>query len=105
MGRLTAARGEWLAAEARAVQLFVRPHDLTFSEAATAPLQGAVRSVRRVGAASFADIRLDFGMENHFVEATIPANNPVRPGDRVGLTHAVSEFSIPRRGPQAMPSL
>jgi sulfate transport system ATP-binding protein len=86
-------------------QLFVRPHDLTFSEAATAPLQGAVRSVRRVGAASFADIRLDFGVEDHFVEATIPANNPVRPGDRVGLTPRRFRIFDPSTGPQAMPSL
>jgi sulfate transport system ATP-binding protein len=67
-------------------QLFVRPHDLAFGEAATAPLQGAVRSVRRVGAANFADVRLDFGGENLLVEAAVPAENPVRPGDRVGLT-------------------
>jgi sulfate transport system ATP-binding protein len=65
---------------------FVRPHDLAFGEAATAPLQGAVRSVRRVGAASFADVRLDFGSENDFVEATIPADGPMQPGERVGLT-------------------
>ncbi len=67
-------------------QLFVRPHDLAFGEASTAPLQGAVRSVRRVGAASYADVRLDYGSEDFMVEATIPADNPVRPGDRVGLT-------------------
>ncbi len=67
-------------------QLFVRPHDLAFSEASTAPLQGAVRSVRRVGAANYADVRLDFGSEDLMVEAAFPAENPVRPGDRVGLT-------------------
>jgi len=66
--------------------LFVRPHDLAFGEAATAPLQGAVKSVRRVGAASYADVRLDFGSENDFVEATIPADGPMQPGERVGLT-------------------
>ena len=67
-------------------QLFVRPHDLAFGEAATAPLQGAVRSIRRVGAASYADVHLDFGSENLLVEATIPENNPIRLGDHVGLT-------------------
>lgn len=84
--------------------LFVRPHDLAFGEAATAPLQGAVRSVRRVGATSFADVRLDFGSENHFVEATIPADNPVRPGDRVGLTPRRFRIFDPL-GAQALPSL
>ena len=67
-------------------QLFVRPHDLTFGEAASAPLQGAVQSVRRIGAASFADVRLDVGSESLFVEAAVPPGNPVRPGDLVGLT-------------------
>lgn len=67
-------------------QLFVRPHDFAFSEAASAPLQGAVRSVRRVGAANYADVRLDYGSEDLLVEAAIPADNPVRAGDRVGLT-------------------
>ena len=83
-------------------RLFVRPHDFAFGEAATAPLQGAVRSVRRVGAASFADVRLDFGSESHFVEATIPADNPVRPGDRVGLTPRRFRIFDPA-GPQALP--
>ena len=85
-------------------RLFVRPHDFAFGEAATAPLQGAVRSVRRVGAASFADVRLDFGSESHFVEATIPADNPVRPGDRVGLTPRRFRIFDPV-GPQALPTL
>jgi sulfate transport system ATP-binding protein len=85
-------------------RLFVRPHDFAFGEAATAPLQGAVRSVRRVGAASFADVRLDFGSESHFVEATIPADNPVRPGDRVGLTPRRFRIFDPV-GPQALPSI
>ncbi len=67
-------------------QLFVRPHDFAFSEAATAPLQGAVRSVRRVGAANYADVSLDFGSEDLLVEAAVPPGNPVRAGDRVGLT-------------------
>ena len=83
--------------------LFVRPHDLAFGEAATAPLQGAVRSVRHVGAASFADVRLDFGSESHFVEATIPADNPVRPGDRVGLTPRRFRIFDPM-GAQALPT-
>jgi sulfate/thiosulfate transport system ATP-binding protein len=67
-------------------RLFVRPHDFTFGEAESAPLQGAVSSVRRVGALSFADVRLDFGQEAFLVEAAIPAGSAVRPGDRVGLT-------------------
>jgi sulfate transport system ATP-binding protein len=60
--------------------------------------------VRRVGAASFADVRLDFGSESHFVEATIPADNPVRPGDRVGLTPRRFRIFDPV-GPQAFPSI
>jgi sulfate/thiosulfate transport system ATP-binding protein len=67
-------------------QLFVRPHDFAFSEAESAPLQGAVRSVRRVGALSFADVRLDYGQQDYLVEAALPSGNMVRPGDRVGLT-------------------
>jgi sulfate transport system ATP-binding protein len=67
-------------------QLFVRPHDLTFGEAATAPLQGAVRSVRRVGPTNYADVQLDCGSPEAMIEATIPADYPVRPWDKVGLT-------------------
>jgi sulfate transport system ATP-binding protein len=67
-------------------RLFVRPHDFTFSEAADAPLQGAVSSVRRAGALSFANVRLEFGREDFLVEAAIPAGSAIRPGDRVGLT-------------------
>ena len=52
----------------------------------SAPLQGAVSSVRRVGAASFADVRLEFGQDRFLVEAAIPAGSAIRPGDRVGLT-------------------
>ncbi len=66
--------------------LFVRPHDLAFGEAATAPLLGAVQSVRRIGATSFADVRVHVGGDSDFVEATIPADNTLTPGDRVGLT-------------------
>jgi sulfate/thiosulfate transport system ATP-binding protein len=83
-------------------QLFVRPHDLAFGEACSSPLQGAVRSVRRIGPAYYADVRLDVGGDNLVVEATIPADAPLRPGDNVGLT--------PRRyrvfnhaSPQALP--
>ncbi len=83
-------------------QLFVRPHDLAFGEAATAPLQGAVQSVRRIGATSLADVRLDVGSESHFVEATIPADNPVRPGERVGLTPRRFRIFDPTRA-QALP--
>jgi sulfate transport system ATP-binding protein len=85
-------------------QLFVRPQDLAFGEAATAPLQGAVRSIRRVGAASYADVHLDFGAENLLVEATIPENNPVRLGDHVGLTPRRFRIFDPV-GPQAIPSI
>ncbi len=85
-------------------QLFVRPHDFAFGEAATAPLQGAVRSVRRVGALSFADVRLDFGHEGFLVEAAIPAENPVRPGDLVGLTPRRYRIFDPA-GLSALPSV
>ncbi len=83
--------------------LFVRPHDFAFGEAATAPLQGSVRSVRRVGAVSFADVRLDFGHEGYLVEAAIPAENTVRPGDRVGLTPRRYRI-FDRAGADALPA-
>ncbi|ADP70616.1 sulfate ABC transporter, ATPase subunit [Rhodomicrobium vannielii ATCC 17100] len=67
-------------------RLFVRPHDLTFGEVSEAPLQGAVRSVRRVGALSFADVRLDYGGDDLLVEASLPPETIVRAGDLVGLT-------------------
>jgi sulfate/thiosulfate transport system ATP-binding protein len=67
-------------------QLFIRPHDLAFSEAGDAPLQGAVQAVRRIGAASIADVRLEIGGQNLFVEAAIPPGANVRAGERVGLT-------------------
>jgi len=67
-------------------QLYVRPHDLTFGEVESAPLQGAVRSVRRVGAQAFADVRLDYGGYDFFVEATIPPDASLNAGDLVGLT-------------------
>ena len=83
-------------------QLFVRPHDLAFGEAASAPLQGAVQSVRRIGAASFADVRLDVGSESHFVEAAVPPGTPVQPGDRVGLTPRRYRIFNPA-APKALP--
>jgi sulfate/thiosulfate transport system ATP-binding protein len=85
-------------------QLFMRPQDLAFGEAATAPLRGAVRSIRRVGAASYADVHLDFGSEKLLVEATIPEDNPVRLGDHVGLTPRRFRIYDPA-GPQALPTI
>jgi len=67
-------------------ELFVRPHDLSFGEPSSAPLQGAVRAVRRVGASNFADVTLDLSAGPMTVEAAIPAGCLLRAGDRVGIT-------------------
>jgi sulfate transport system ATP-binding protein len=69
-----------------AADLFVRPHDLSFGEPSAAPLQGAVRSIRRVGSANFADVALELREGTITVEAAVPAESALRAGDRVGVT-------------------
>ncbi|MBI4724203.1 MAG: sulfate ABC transporter ATP-binding protein [Rhodomicrobium sp.] len=67
-------------------ELFVRPHDLCFGEPAGAPLQGAVRSVRRAGPASYADVTLELCPGTITVEAAVPPGCSLRVGERVGVT-------------------
>jgi sulfate/thiosulfate transport system ATP-binding protein len=80
-----AANGHELPATGPA-SLFVRPHDLSFGETATSPLHGNVRAIRRVGAANFADVQLDWGADNLTIEAALPPGSLLRVGERVGLT-------------------
>jgi sulfate transport system ATP-binding protein len=67
-------------------QLFVRPHDLCFDDPHSAPLQGEVVSIRRLGPYKFAEVSLTSLDCDRVIEAAIPTDRSVKVREKVGLT-------------------
>jgi sulfate transport system ATP-binding protein len=84
-------------------RLFARPQDIGFAEPDTAPLRGEVRGTRRVGAQRYADIALAVEGEDVMVEAAVPANKTLRPGERVGLS--IEHYRIFEPAPAPLPPI
>jgi sulfate transport system ATP-binding protein len=68
-----------------ASKLFVRRHDMQVGPAGSGTLQGTVKHVRSFGPIQRADIELTAQHGDTLVEIDAPRDNPLNPGDLVGL--------------------
>jgi sulfate transport system ATP-binding protein len=67
-------------------QLYIRPHDLSFSDPQSAPLQGEVLSIRRLGPNKFAEVSLNLREGEQVIKTAIPPGHILKVRDKVGLT-------------------
>ena len=70
---------------AGASRLFVRRHDMQVGPAGSGALQGTVKHVRSFGPIQRADIALAAEHGDNLVEIDAPRDNPLAPGDVIGL--------------------
>ncbi len=68
-----------------ASKLFVRRHDMQVGPAGSGALQGTVKHVRSFGPIQRADIELSAQHGDTLVEIDAPRDNPLSPGDVIGL--------------------
>jgi sulfate transport system ATP-binding protein len=85
-------------------RLFVRPHDLHFSDPSSSPLLGEVRAVRRIGPHQAADISLNLLGCEYQIETAIPAGQRYVPGEKVGLTPKRYRVFEPLEGVETVPA-